>query len=199
MWISRHAFDALVEENRLNRALRAHTERLLQDARAENDALRKELAATRDAVDADRAALREAAVSLHQYVTASGEQSLAAARELAEQTRRQYEIDARERAQLEARVAVADVNFGWCRQLVNQLQATQAALLSQRGIIVPQVSFAGPTPSAPGPTAAGTGRPGVFEDEEALADAMGVSFEDVGDDRARAERLDHADVPLDQL
>src|SRR5690606_41443785 len=97
MWISRHAFDAVVEENRLNRALRAHTERLLQDARAENDALRKELAATRDAVDADRAALRDAAVSLHQHVSACGAQTLAAARAQAVQPHRQPQPASRER------------------------------------------------------------------------------------------------------
>lgn len=202
MWISRRAFDTLIEEHRLSRALRTRTDQLLQDARDENKALRKELEATRAAIEADRTALREAAVALHGHVTADGHEAVQVAQRVAAEAMRTREADARERALLEARVAVADVNFGWCRQLVNQLQATQAALLGQRGISVPQVAFAAPAPTTgPAmPAATGSGTPGAFDDSlDGLADAMGVSFDDVGDEAARRLKLEHADVSLDVL
>lgn len=189
MWIARKLYDHLVEETRLSRAVAAQLEAQLEAARAENEALRRTLRETQEATEGDRAALREAATSLHAHLQAGNDQLTRAAEKMMEDAERAVARERQKVAALHERVAVADTNFGWCRTLVNMMQAERTSLLSQRGIIVPTMSLTDTPTSPAAPPVAGIGVPGTFDDADALASAMGVSFEDVGDDAARRLKL----------
>lgn len=195
MWIAKSLYNDLCEEKRLARATAAQTETLLEAAIAENAALRAELAAQREALDADRTALREAAVSLHQHVTGDGDAVSKLAERAVASAANRILSEQRKVAALHERLAIADANFGWCRQLVNMMMGERATLLQQRGIIVPHVNLTPPGVPA-GPPVAGQGVPGEFVDADNLAGAMGISFEDVGDEAAARMKLTQDDPLL---
>lgn len=193
MWITREVYTQLVEEARRLRVAMEYSETALAVARDEARLLREERAAERARLEDDRDTLRAAVQTMHRHVEAQQGEATALAKTIASDATRAIVTQQTLRRELQVRVAVADVNFGWCRQLVNQLQATNAALLEQRGIIVPRVSL-----SPPAPPVAGMGVPGPFTDDiDPLTGAMGLSFEDVGDEAARAMKIEHDDTALD--
>jgi hypothetical protein len=192
MWIGRGVYEHLVEEARGSRAVIAQLEAQLDAAWATNDALRASLRALQDNTEADRAALRDAAQSLHAHLQADASEAGKLAETAIASAARQVVAEQRKVAALHERVAVADVNFGWCRQLVNMMQAERAALLNQRGIIVPTMSLSGGMPPM-GPPVDGAGTPGVFEDADQLANAIGVSFDDMGDEAAAKQKVSAPD------